>query len=230
MKLNIVARVMAVLGGFSLAMLFIAQSHQTHYDHISADFSSVQGRSNHITYSQADVGSPVSQPIDEPEPVIQTPNPEIEPLQSISGIFDVPKVYDVPLDGEIQSYILQLCEEKQIDPVLVFAIMKVESGFDPTAVSKTNDYGLMQINKINHKGYNEILGITDFLDAKQGALAGIYMLWDLRENYGCDTENKMLMAYNRGIVRAKKLWAQGIFSNTYTTSVADAKKTIRKFS
>ena len=229
MKLNHVLGIMTVLSGIGLAMLFIASCHQ--FQNVQTEVNSVftTGTINHVTYNQSNKSSPASQPIDEPEPVIHKPESKVEASPHTPAV-DIPRVYDVPLDGETQAYILQLCAENQMDPVFVLAVMKVESGFDPRAVSKTNDYGLMQINKINHSGYKKLLGITDFLDAKQGALAGIYMLWDLRENYGCDTENKMLMAYNRGIVRAKKLWAQGILSNDYTTMVAEAKKTIKKLS
>lgn len=221
MRAGMITGFLAVLGGIGMSMLLITmiQSRQT-VTPIPAHASIVHTES--ITYDKADTPLPTSQPVEEPEPV--QPEPELQP--------DTPKdrVYDVPLDGDVQEYILELCDQYEMDPVLVLAMMYVETRFDPAAVSKTGDYGLMQINKVNHEGYRKILGITDFLDAKQGALAGIYMLWDLREHYGCDTENKILMAYNRGIGGAKKLWKQGIYSNTYTEEVAKAKKTIRKFS
>lgn len=221
MRARMITGFLAVLGGIGMSLLLITmiQSRQT-VTPIPAHTSIVHTES--ITYDKADMPLPASQPVEEPEPVQPEPEPQT----------DTPKdrVYDVPLDGDVQEYILELCNQYEMDPVLVLAMMYVETRFDPAAVSKTGDYGLMQINKVNHEGYRKILGITDFLDAKQGALAGIYMLWDLREHYGCDTENKVLMAYNRGIGGAKKLWKQGIYSNTYTEEVAKAKKTIRKFS
>lgn len=221
MRARMITGFLAVLGGIGMSMLLITmiQSRQT-VTPIPAHASIVHTEG--ITYDRADTPLPASQPVEEPEPVQPEPEPQT----------DAPKdrVYDVPLDGDVQEYILELCDQYEMDPVLVLAMMYVETRFDPAAVSKTGDYGLMQINKVNHEGYRKILGITDFLDAKQGALAGIYMLWDLREHYGCDTENKILMAYNRGIGGAKKLWKQGIYSNTYTEEVAKAKKTIRKFS
>lgn len=221
MRARMITGFLAVLGGIGMSMLLITmiQSRQT-VTPIPAHASIVHTES--VTYDRADTPLPASQPVEEPEPVQPEPEPQT----------DAPKdrVYDVPLDGDVQEYILELCDQYEMDPVLVLAMMYVETRFDPAAVSKTGDYGLMQINKVNHEGYRKILGITDFLDAKQGALAGIYMLWDLREHYGCDIENKILMAYNRGIGGAKKLWKQGIYSNTYTEEVAKAKKTIRKFS
>lgn len=221
MRARMITGFLAVLGGIGMSMLLITmiQSRQAEVP-IPAYANTVHTES--ITYDKADAPLPANQPVEEPEPV----QPELEPQN------DTPKdrVYDVPLDGDVQEYILELCNQYEMDPVLVLAVMHVETRFDPAAVSKTGDYGLMQINKVNHEGYRKILGITDFLDAKQGALAGIYMLWDLREHYGCDTENKILMAYNRGIGGAKKLWKQGIYSNTYTEEVAKAKRTIRKFS
>lgn len=221
MRARMITGFLAVLGGIGMSMLLITMIQSRHtVTPIPAHASIVHTEG--ITYDKTDTPLPASQPVEEPEPVQPEPEPQT----------DTPKdrVYDVPLDGDVQEYILELCDQYEMDPVLVLAMMYVETRFDPAAVSKTGDYGLMQINKVNHEGYRKILGITDFLDAKQGALAGIYMLWDLREHYGCDTENKILMAYNRGIGGAKKLWKQGIYSNTYTEEVAKAKKTIRKFS
>lgn len=226
MKARVITGILAVIGGIGMSMLLITMVQNSQAETpIPAYASMVHTES--ITYDKADTPFPSSQPVEEPEPVQSEPV-QSEPEPQSDALMD--RVYDVPLDGDVQEYILELCDQYDMDPVLVLAMMYVETRFDPAAVSKTGDYGLMQINKVNHEGYRKILGITDFLDAKQGALAGIYMLWDLREHYGCDTENKILMAYNRGIGGAKKLWKQGIYSNTYTEEVAKAKKTIRKFS
>lgn len=138
------------------------------------------------------------------------------------------KTYDIPLDGETQKYLLEQSKHYGVDPLLVLSIIKVESEFKADAVSKSNDWGLMQINYCNHTNLKKLLSITDFLDPKQNILAGIYILWDLSTNYNCDTEEKLLMAYNRGYSGAKRLWKQGITSNTYTQAVANAKAEIKK--
>lgn len=180
-----------------------------------------------LTYdTQCEPSDPVSsiQEPEEPEKKILEP---IKASAPETASFQL-KVYDIPLDGEIQKYVFEQSKNYGIDPLLVLSIIKVESEFKVDAISKSNDWGLMQINHCNHKSLGKLLSITDFLDPKQNILAGIYMLWDLSTNYNCDTEDKLLMAYNRGYSGAKRLWKQGITSNTYTQTVANAKAEIKK--
>ena len=131
-------------------------------------------------------------------------------------------VYDfVPLDCELsddlQEYAWMLCESNNVSFSLLMAIMKQESGYNPHLISNTNDYGLMQINKINHEWLAEALGITDFLDPKQNIKAGVYILKLLFEKY--DDTKKVLMAYNMGEGNAKKYWEGGIFETEYCEKV-----------
>jgi len=92
-----------------------------------------------------------------------------------------------------------------------------ESNFQPNAVSSTQDYGLMQINQINHKYLTETIGVTDFLDPYQNIRAGIFTLKKLFEKYH-DTD-MVLMAYNMGENGASRLWEQGIYETSYTQDI-----------
>lgn len=125
---------------------------------------------------------------------------------------------NIPLDVEVQEYIYYLSSIYNIDYSLIMAVIDTESGFNPGIVSSTNDFGLMQINKVNHKWLQEALGITNFLDAKQNANAGIYVLRRLFEANGNDTV-KVLMAYNMGQTGAERCWKQGIRSTPYTEKI-----------
>lgn len=125
---------------------------------------------------------------------------------------------DVPLDNDIQEYIYHLSNSYGVDYDLIMAVIDTESGFNADIVSSTNDFGLMQINKINHKWLQEKLGITNFLDAKQNANAGIYMLKKLFDVNGNDIV-KVLMAYNMGQTGAERCWKQGIHSTPYTEKI-----------
>ena len=125
---------------------------------------------------------------------------------------------DVPLDVDVQEYIYYLSNSYNIDYSLIMAVIDTESGFNADIVSSTNDFGLMQINKCNHKWLQETLGITNFLDAKQNASAGIYVLRRLFEVNGNDTV-KVLMAYNMGQTGAERCWKQGIHSTSYTEKI-----------
>ena len=125
---------------------------------------------------------------------------------------------DCKLSVELQEYTWLLCKANNIDYSLVMALMKHESQYDASAVSTTNDYGLMQINKMNHEWLSEELGITDYLDEKQNINAGVYILGNLFEKYH-DT-NKVLMAYNMGETNARKCWKKGIYESKYSRIIA----------
>jgi len=124
---------------------------------------------------------------------------------------------EVDLDKDLQEFIYCLSYGYNIDYAFVMGVIQTESSFDSDTVSSTNDYGLMQINKINHKLLKEKLGITDFLDPYQNSRSGLYILRNLFEKY--ETPEKVLMAYNMGEGGAAKLWKQGIYETNYTTKV-----------
>lgn len=127
----------------------------------------------------------------------------------------VPTMYDIPLDAELQRYTYDLCVEYGVEEYypLMLAVMWHESNFNEKVVSRTNDYGLMQINKINHKWLSEKFGITDFLDAKQNIKAGVYMLSTYLLKY--EDIDKALMAYNLGEAGARRYWNAGKYTTKY---------------
>ena len=125
---------------------------------------------------------------------------------------------DCPLDEEIQQMIAEKCEEYDIDFAFAMAVIFRESSFRSSVISADgSDYGLMQINKINHKWLSETLGITNFLDPEQNVTAGLYMLNDYFEKYSHPA--LVLMAYNMGEPSAKKLWNQGIYTSDYAEAI-----------
>lgn len=131
---------------------------------------------------------------------------------------DRPRIYDsIPLEAEIQEFTYRRCEEKGLDYEMVLAIMERESRFDPTAISATEDYGIMQINQCNHDWLKEELGITDFMDAKQNITAGTEILGRLAAKY--DDPQKILMAYNMGETGAGRLWKEGTTTSTYSRDI-----------
>ena len=141
-----------------------------------------------------------------PEEIEEIPEPKFKPL-------------DIPLDAEVQRYLKDKCEEANIDYALVLGLIDTESNFKASAISHTSDYGLMQINKCNHKFLSLKTGATDFTDPYQNIDAGIYMLTDLFEKY---TEAELvLMAYHFGEDGAKKLWAQGKYTSAYSQAILE---------
>ncbi len=126
---------------------------------------------------------------------------------------------DIPLDEKIQEFTFYLCAGYNIDWTFVLAIMQKESVYDDSIISKTNDYGLMQINVCNHESLEEILGISDFLDPYQNIRGGCYIIRKLFEKY--EDPAMVLMAYNMGEDGASKLWQKGVYSTSYVEDILE---------
>lgn len=147
----------------------------------------------------------------------QTP-PSTETVSAESEIENRYVLYDIQLSEELQHYTQDVCEEYGVSYPLVIAIMKKESEFLPDAVSVTDDYGIMQINDVNHEWLEEDLGVTDWFDPKQNILAGVYILSQFNEYKDV---HQILMSYNCGPSGAKKLWAEGVYHTAYSRSVVE---------
>jgi soluble lytic murein transglycosylase-like protein len=86
----------------------------------------------------------------------------------------------------------------RIDPLLVLALIEVESSFDPGALSDRGARGLMQLRPSTMRGEAERSGIAfdDPHDPIPNVQAGIRYLGRLVEAFG--REELALMAYNAG--------------------------------
>lgn len=124
---------------------------------------------------------------------------------------------DVPMDEDLQEFVFYLSAAYEMDFTFVMALIQQESGFRSDVVSATNDYGLMQINEVNHQYLKEQLEIADFLNPYDNIRAGMFILRKLFEKY--ETPAKVLMAYNMGEGGASYLWRQGVFEINYSKSV-----------
>ena len=101
------------------------------------------------------------------------------------------------LSEDLQTFIFELCEEKQIDPAIIVAMCWKESTYDPGIVGDDgNSYGLMQIQPRWHYERMLRLGCTDLLDPYQNITVGVDFLCELLERYG--SIDKALTAYNQG--------------------------------
>lgn len=144
-----------------------------------------------------------------------------------SDEIDLDYILDVPLDVEFQIYLHDLCEEYKVPYTLAVAVIEQESHYTADAVSPTNDYGLMQINKMCHEWLMNDLNITDFLDPYQNVKAGVYILSIYYATYKYDSGT--LMAYNMGQYGAEKLFAQGIYNTWYSDSVINIRWRLETF-
>lgn len=145
---------------------------------------------------------------------------ELEELyrpETIQGA-DIP-TWSIALPVDLQEYTYSVCVTYGDDNLyrLALAVMWQESKYTSGTISSTNDYGIMQINKSNHKWLSTKLGLTDFLDDKQSIQAGVFMLANLVEKYS--DYRQVLMAYNYGEAGAKRRWSQGTYTSAYADSV-----------
>lgn len=122
---------------------------------------------------------------------------------------------EIPLSEELVQTALTACEQYEVPPQLLFAVMEVESGFQTDAQNGACT-GLMQIHSINLPYLQEQIGISDLSDPEQNIQAGAFILGGYLSRYS--TEDS-LMAYNLGEGGAKKQWEQGIHGTAYTEKV-----------
>ncbi len=147
-------------------------------------------------------------------------------FESDEWVADEVPYYDIPLSFDLQLYTYSRCADLGISEYyeLVLAMMWQESNFKPNIISKTNDYGLMQINICNHDWLSKELGITDFLDPYQSIDAGTHIIASLLLKY--EDPHKALMAYNYGEAGAKKNWEQGYYTSSYSRAIAEKQEQI----
>ena len=131
-------------------------------------------------------------------------------------------LFDVPLSDSLQRYIYEICADENVPVTLVMAMIEHESGFDPEAVSTTDDYGLMQINAVNHEWLKEEYRCADMMNPYQNVFCGISIISSYIDKYG--ELDKALMAYNMGNYGAQKAWKNGVTSIAYSEEILSLMK------
>ncbi len=132
------------------------------------------------------------------------------------------KEVDIPLNKDEQEFLYILSKDYKISYPLLLGLIDLESSFNRDEISSTNDYGLMQINAVNHEWLKRNLEFNDILDPYNNIRSGTFILSQLFNKYNGD-ETKVLMAYNMGEGGAKKLWDRGVNESAYSRRVLEKK-------
>jgi soluble lytic murein transglycosylase-like protein len=95
--------------------------------------------------------------------------------------------------AQIDRYINEAAARHHVDPNLVRALVKVESNFNPRAVSSKGAMGLMQLMPSTARSY----AVRNPFDVEQNVDAGVRHLKGLLQNFNGDVQ-LTLAAYNAG--------------------------------
>jgi soluble lytic murein transglycosylase-like protein len=137
--------------------------------------------------------SPAAGPSPAPEPAPRSPASAGPPPENAPGRPE-DAIRVSPLDPEpgVRALIRRLSPTHRVDARLVEAVVRVESNYDPFAVSRRGAMGLMQLMPATARRY----GVTAPFDPAQNLEGGVRYLRELLDRYG--EVRLALAAYNAG--------------------------------
>lgn len=140
--------------------------------------------------------------LDEQECVQQTVVQTMKPRPEADKPIVEPEVetvmlWDVPLEEDLQLFIIQSCEEHHIEPSIIIAVIERESSYRESVIGDNGQaFGLMQVWPKWHRDRMDKYGVNDLLDPFQNVTVGMDYLFELLdEGKGLEWA---LAAYNQG--------------------------------
>jgi len=144
---------------------------------------------------------------------------------------------NIPITIEGQYYIYKESMKNNVSYEMILAMMKLESNFKNDIISKTNDYGIMQINKKYADWYGELANLTeydltDFKDNVRMGISGIAFYCDFYRDKGMSEElifYYALNSYNMGINGYKQYVSNNTnISRAYDRRILDYKMILER--
>ena len=113
----------------------------------------------------------------------------------------------------------EIASSHGVDPSLVDLVIRMESGYNPWAVSRKGAQGMMQLMPATASMY----GVRDVFDAQQNVVGGVRYLRDLLARFSSNL-SLALAAYNAGPGAVERHGGIPPFRETqhYVTSILDA--------
>lgn len=109
---------------------------------------------------------------------------------------------------EMAGAVLAAAREERLDPELAFRLVRVESSFNPRAVSPVGALGLTQLMPGTAEGLRPGVTRDELLDRDVNLRLGFRYMRTLLRLYGGDRE-EALHAYNRGLGTVARIRAAG---------------------
>src|SRR5437867_1061813 len=105
----------------------------------------------------------------------------------------------IPAAKAYDPIIAEAAAKYGLDPILIRSVMRTESAFDPTAVSRVGAMGLMQLMP----GVADSLGVENPFDPRENVMAGARLLRELLDRYRGNVP-LALAGYNAGPAAVSK--------------------------
>jgi len=111
--------------------------------------------------------------------------------------------------GEVVGAVLKEARAHGVDPLLVLAVIAVESRFDPQAASEKGALGLMQVVPRFHMDKLATLGVTALLRPEANIAVGVRILKDAIRRGGADVAAG-LQFYNGAVADDTRAYANRV--------------------